>query len=631
MKTPALNLLGLALLVGLLSACQAAPTVPAAPLLPVTPRPSPTSRIVLPATWTPTPYCSPTPSPTPLPTWTPVPPPWLSVLIPGAYPHTGQEWLVPRTCGSNRLYAQPYRPAEGGMSLVLVETIPDDAIFWDLAQDPLAAGRAWWVVQPFSRGPDIYMASFLAEDLQGQWWIGMVRGLCGTEAPHLTALLPIQYPDQAAMDAYWQQDENFYEYWVVDAGELFVYRWVEDAAQLYWKGGAARGRGLCVYNTSDRLLPDLTGDDQPEMVVFWYTPDLLNGCDALVESFTFYTIEPDGYRQIGAFPAGFQRTDTDHDGVRELLFPAPEALTWHVFDWNGIQYVPALAIGPLSPPQPQPVDAQALPPLPADLYFTRDGATWRWPQAGGALQAVAARPTPVAPACARPDGKYAYAWSPGCEYAIVDDPAWSGEGGAQCGLYNAQTQAITPIPHSFPCGAASSFAWDPGLNFVIHARLNWYHTDQGLYRIALPSGETTFWQPLQAGSMNGEPNGFGALDPMVLPDGAVGFSVQGRPETASLYPPYGVYRVGADGVLHWLAAFAAPAVHPDPNAEGLAGYGRLVWSPDGRAYIYWAASKGLSAPPYLSLLLGLSDGSALWDVSELLGAARDFQWDLSAR
>lgn len=47
-------------------------------------------------------------------------------------------------------------------------------------------------------------------------------------------------------------------------------------------------------------------------------------------------------------------------------------------------------------------------------------------------------------------------------------------------------------------------------------------------------------------------------------------------------------------------------------------FGTVLWSSGGKAYLYTLDDR--------PLLLGLTDGSAFWNVREVLKDAHDFQW-----
>lgn len=103
---------------------------------------------------------------------------------------------------------------------------------------------------------------------------------------------------------------------------------------------------------------------------------------------------------------------------------------------------------------------------------------------------------------------------------------------------------------------------------------------------------------------------FWPTDPMELPDGRIALANQRCREREG--PAPGIYTVDPDGQN---LQFVAPL--PDVSCQTL-DFGKILWSPDGRAYLYLKNGR--------PLLIGWTDGSALWDVRELLSGAHNFQW-----
>lgn len=104
--------------------------------------------------------------------------------------------------------------------------------------------------------------------------------------------------------------------------------------------------------------------------------------------------------------------------------------------------------------------------------------------------------------------------------------------------------------------------------------------------------------------------GFWPTYPKELPDGRIALANQRCREREG--PAPGIYTVDSDGQnLHFVTPLPDVSCW-DPD------FGEILWSPDGRAYLYLKNGR--------PLLLGLTDGSALWDVQELLSGAHTFQW-----
>jgi hypothetical protein len=113
------------------------------------------------------------------------------------------------------------------------------------------------------------------------------------------------------------------------------------------------------------------------------------------------------------------------------------------------------------------------------------------------------------------------------------------------------------------------------------------------------------------------------IDPIAMRDGAVGFAVQSS--DPALYLPAGVYKITSDGQLVLLAGI--PPRERQHASDDQPRYGRVIWSPDGSAFLYYEPLSEPAEPPYRVLLLGLADGSTVWDLNPVLGDARSFQWE----
>jgi hypothetical protein len=113
-----------------------------------------------------------------------------------------------------------------------------------------------------------------------------------------------------------------------------------------------------------------------------------------------------------------------------------------------------------------------------------------------------------------------------------------------------------------------------------------------------------------------------AISPWLLPGGEVGFAF--RHCTSDHFPGNAVFRVRTDGT--GLQAIAdLPLGYRNAVGqfeEGLSG--EVRWSPSGRGFIFLAGQ--LADPPIAAAVIGLSDGSASWDVREVLAGASAFAW-----
>lgn len=127
---------------------------------------------------------------------------------------------------------------------------------------------------------------------------------------------------------------------------------------------------------------DVTGDGQPEVIariaksVVVFAPALGDDGKAV---------------ELARAPDPSQIIDLDEDGDYEILTP-DGTNRWQTLRWDGGAFVDGEAVVDPPAPTPAPVIRDALPPLPADLFFERDGQILRWPRTGGSIEAVWPRP-----------------------------------------------------------------------------------------------------------------------------------------------------------------------------------------------------------------------------------------------
>ncbi len=107
------------------------------------------------------------------------------------------------------------------------------------------------------------------------------------------------------------------------------------------------------------------------------------------------------------------------------------------------------------------------------------------------------------------------------------------------------------------------------------------------------------------------------LGPAIAPDGSLRFALWSRVE--GMWPPNGIYRSSSDGSsLKMLASLPSlSGAGSDPTQVP----GRLLWSAAADAFVFQFEAEGEHRA-----LVGLEDGGALWDVSELLARAEWIAW-----
>lgn len=534
----------------------------------------------------------------------------------------------------------PYRWPDQRISLMVAKgprAIADGPavkpfIHWDWQQEEIAP-RYWQeICLRGTTGDHGRVVVFLGLDEQGKWWVILIGG---GPSP-LQLLLPIPHPDKVSVHAevFKSGDEQRVKYWLWDGDRLALYGWDGKQAIAHWSADNAQN----ILSTK-RQLCDFTGDGWDDLVV--------QG-EGQAGVTRIYQATDKEFKLVGEIEPGYsQYTDVDGDGMGDFLWAdPPDAPTaWRVYGWNGERFVwkEPLARPPVL--KPAALDRSNLPPLPADLYF-QGSQPWLWPRQGGPLQPANAAPPTATPASCQylttpepptpiptpcklcGESEAGETWSPDCRFALVEIVGWEW---ATYDLVSADRSQRWPVPNARadPSGS-SEFAWDPNGKFLLH-------TDMGaLYRTDLDSGQTQRllciggYVPLPAGWPTPDCRsshsgwwgaGAGVSRPVALADGSILFALsQG---CSASYPPEGIYCLSLAGELRLLAS-----VPPTESVDysGLPRYGSLLASPDGSMFIYQVPAGESAGPPYSALLLGKTDGSALWDLMPLAGDATDFWW-----
>ncbi|MFZ6031582.1 MAG: hypothetical protein ACOYYS_28055 [Chloroflexota bacterium] len=581
------------------------------------------TRFALPATWTQSPTKTQSPSATPRPVQTsaplsptatqtppvfgtPTPDPALAWLPEGARPLRDQGWAV-STQPESPLAAFPYEMPDGSLGLALVDDFERGAnVRWTWHQDPLAAGYTWTRMRRLARTVNQSVLLFLAQDTQDQWMAGALYAPAG-ETPQVLGLVPVQDP-QGVYVVVTYFAGRAWEFWVLEKQQLHLYQWQDGVANALWDLSDVPHDAVFPAMDADT---DVTGDGVPELWLRWWPWTPGKDWASSVAFHSYYVADGLGYRNVGNFPDKVQRQDVDHDGVEEFLLPdlSVTPTEWNVIEWNGAEFVEDRRISMPQGPVPQVPKLSQLPALGADLYFVEGGAHYLWAQAGGALQIVDAPPgTPCSEAAFAQE---VVSWAPGCGAAVVKIPR-QGDG-YSLGLIALGATEPVEIPNTLSQKGHSSFGWDPAGSYVLHGRAG---DNPGLYRVWLGGGQAETIVALSAwpGDL------FGVSAPAVLPDGSFGFAIQGQDE--GQYPPFGIYRMVPGGEWYLLADL--PALHTDDPEK--APFGNSRWSLDGSLFLFHAPFQGGQEPPYGSLLLGMADGSAVWDLNPILGDASDFFW-----
>ena len=546
-----------------------------------------------------------TPTATPLPTSTP--PPWWrgyliglkDVLPSGAEPLYDQMWESTglRSCinTTSPVVSSPYRLPSGewGIAIIIGRSLDgssDPALYWDWQQEEL--GPASWQEIRYFPAPSDPVFTFVGLDNEGQWWIAVLYGPCGSLA--LQALLPISQPDQIGMYLSYEEDEGVMKYWVQDGAALTAYEWQNNIATPVWVLPVPDG-----YSFVQPRQQDLTGDGRLEWTVTWQGHE-----HGLMQ---IYQVEAGPLHLIGQVETSYhQYIDVDGDGLNEFLWATPpEAPTeWQVYGWNGVQFDWQSPLVRETAVVSTVLDVNNLPPIPTDFYFQVNGAWRQWSPSDKAFKSssqplVTAPPISCPPVDLNGIGSIEF-WSPDCLFALLEVRPYI-EGSANAVLQR-ESGVQWDVPNTFVyISGYSTFAWDMSTPSLIHARAD---GSGGLYRLNLNTGTN---ETLLSLSGNFERSFYGAVDPTVLPDGSIIFTIQGI--NPSLYPPHGVYRLWPSGELRLLADI--PPLFPPENQDGYVQYGSLQVSPDGSMYVYHVPYASV---PYAVVLLGTTDGNALWDL-----------------
>jgi hypothetical protein len=268
-----------------------------------------------------------------------------------------------------------------------------------------------------------------------------------------------------------------------------------------------------------------------------------------------------------------------------------------------------------------------MPLLPSGLLFQRrsDYQWWRWSRSGGSPEEVPEAPGYLYENCFPTYSNDCY--SPAGRFKLVSITPYIE--GAFAGILDGLTGKRVLIPDSFVyVEGYNTFAWSPDEAFLLFAR------GDGVARLSkidpVSGASQIVWNTSLCGLDIWDCTRYaGALaitDPVVFEDGSFGFAFQSA--YPSLYPPPGIYRLSPRGELTVLAAlpFIDESKGTPNSPDSSLMYGRLVWSPDKSAFVFYDLFVG-DKIGVRSLLLGKADGSALWDLSEALPEVREFYWE----
>ena len=207
-------------------------------------------------------------------------------------------------------------------------------------------------------------------------------------------------------------------------------------------------------------------------------------------------------------------------------------------------------------------------------------------------------------------------WSPDGKHLLIDVGCY--EGGYSA-VMDADTGEVREIPHtwSYP-GPYVSIAWiQDGASLLVN-HINFESGVGPAYLVQVPAENPAQESVVISATW---PSDVWPTEPHDLSDGRIGFANQQCVDSVGMRP--GIYTVGRDGTgLEFISPLPAIPCHV---SEGIrTAFGTVLWSPNGMAYLYFRRDEQWASQA--NLLLGLTDGSVLWDVRELLANAHTFQW-----
>lgn len=202
-------------------------------------------------------------------------------------------------------------------------------------------------------------------------------------------------------------------------------------------------------------------------------------------------------------------------------------------------------------------------------------------------------------------------WSPDGRSLAIIVAGWEG---SERALLDVESGRVTVIPETSEwVESQAELAWRPDGGGLLIARANGGEA-LGFAMVDDPGHPSSLWDALPKEAW--ESVSYEAIGPAIAPDGSLRFGL--RHGDPAAWPGDGVYRAAADGSgLVRLAAARLLTPNGDPD-DPWNVYSTLEWSPGGAAFL-------LRAPegPGPRVLVGLADGTGLWDASAVMG---DVAW-----
>jgi len=419
------------------------------------------------------------------------------------------------------------------------------------------------------------------------------------------------------------------------AGEGAVWRWPSEGGALraLWRAeeGGPGLRGIQVSTDGSRMLYALQAPEpaKPPAAVFLALQDVASGrilgsprrLASGTEQKLRYGIDLRGY----ALSSDGQRVVYVAFGIgpdgRALPTPPPdqrssagESGTVFSFDAADPSRLEAVA-----PCEAHEVQTHLTLDCSGEVALTADGARTAWADARGVWVAELPRGEPrkaldhffVDPEVEVGSRIYSpERWSPDARRLIL-----------HVGHYEGSSNAILE-----PTTGEFAEIRDTGSGYGTWTELAWY-PDSSRLLVAGWRGETALRivdvadpdaaRPLLGDTLALSPEGHQhAIGPAIAPDGGLRFGL--RHADAAVWRGNGIFRAAPDG-SEIVRLAALPPVAPDENDD--LEPGELSWSPDGDAFLMRFVEDGEPRA-----LVGLADGSGLWDASDVLGAIEWAAW-----
>ncbi len=564
-------------------------------------------------------------------------------LSPGSQPLYNQAWMRSGTGDFSSSFL-PYITADGGMSLLVIaspheqndtSTAQAPIRIWDW-QDTDLQPKAWQEILPMDVGDSRGLSSFLGRDQNGQWWA--VMSTIDWNVPELVLLgvFPIVSHGDVQIEPVslspLEENADPTQFLLRTNERLILYEVKEDGPSELWSTDRVMSGWFHVHSYADSGgSVDMTGDGDQELLIVWDV-----NSPPLVDAYQYVKDGADVLHWLGRLDRSLQYTDINRDDIAEFLRPdnAEKPTEWQVIAWNGGTFEAAQTLSRPEHVSPLPIvvtNLDDLPRLSSDIVFQNRGNLqdwWRWSQSGGAPEKMSQPPKHLYDNCSpQMYGGYGDAcFSPAGRYKLIDMPA--GIEGSYTGILDGITGNKTAIPGSFVYTQGyPTFAWSPDEMFLLFAQ------GDGRAKLSkvdpVSGGQHTLFDYSLCGidSLDCQYISADAItDPAAFEDGGLGFAVQSF--SPALYPPPGIYRWSSGGELTLLAVlpYIDESKGSRENLHSSALYGHLLWSPDKSMFLFYDLFVG-NKSGMRTLLLGRSDGSALWDLREALPDIYEFRWD----